>query len=392
MTTLKERANPPEMPPRAHFTILHTEWSDGWGGQERRILSEMTGMAERGHRLILATRSQAALAGRARASGIETVELPFSGKFDLRSILPLARLIRREGIDIVNTHSGIDSWVGAFAARLGGAHLVRTRHLNLPLRRHWYNFVHFMARRIVSCGETMRHNLIDDCGFPAEQVVSIPTGIDFDAFAARRPRAEIRRALALDDTAFVILMVGIIRAVKRHEVALRAFAKFRESTPRAVLLLAGDGPMRGDMERLAQNLGIAESVHFLGHREDVPDLFAAADCALLTSRSEGVPQAVTQGLGCGLPTIATRVGGVPELIEDGKTGLLAESEDVDAIAAGLERLAADPDFARQLGEAGRTHVHRHFSRAAMLDATERLYAELCCPCDVTGQHRGSHES
>ena len=99
--------------------------------------------------------------------------------------------------------------------------------------------------------------------------------------------------------------------------------------------------------------------------------------ALLTSRSEGVPQAVTQGLGCGLPTIATRVGGVPELIEDGKTGLLVAPEDTEAIAAGLSRFAADPDFAHRLGAAGRAHVHRHFSRAAMLEATERLYAEIC---------------
>ena len=364
------------MSAKRRFTILHTEWSDGWGGQERRILSEMTGMAERGHRLILATRAHAQLAGKSRAAGIEVVELPFAGKFDLSTILPLARLIRQESVDIVSTHSGIDSWVGAFAARLSGARLVRTRHLNLPLKRHWYNFVHFMAHRIVSCGEMMRRNLVDNCGFPAAQIVSIPTGIDFGRFVAAQPREAMRQALGLDAQDFVVLMVGVIRAVKRHEVALRAFAKFLESTPQAVLLLAGEGPMIGDMQALAQSLGIAGRVHFLGHRDDVPDLFAAADCALLTSRSEGVPQAVTQGLGCGLPTVATRVGGVPELIEDGQTGLLVESGDIDGVAAALARIAGDPALARRLGDAGREHVYRHFSREAMLDATEQLYEAL----------------
>ncbi len=360
----------------SRFSILHTEWSDGWGGQERRILSEMRGMAERGHRVILATRPHAQLAAKARAAGIEVIELPFSGKFDLRTILPLAQRIRRDHIQIVSTHSGTDSWVGAFAARLGQATLVRTRHLNIPLRRHWFNFVHFMARRIVSCGETMRRNLIDNCGFPPEQIVSIPTGIDFPAFVARRSRSAVRQELGLDESAFVILMVGVIRAVKRHEVALRAFARFLPSSPKAMLLLAGDGPMRGDMQRLAAELGIENNIRFLGHREDVPDLFGAADCALLTSRSEGVPQAVTQGLGCGLPTIATRVGGVPELIEDGKTGILVEAGDVAAIAEALAKFVGDPDFARQLGNAGRAHVFKHFSREAMLDATEQLYREL----------------
>lgn len=359
-----------------HFSVLHTEWSDGWGGQERRILSEMTGMAERGHRVILATRSHAKLAAKSRAAGIEVIELPFAGKFDLRTILPLARRIRQDNIEIVSTHSGTDSWVGAFAARLGKATLVRTRHLNIPLRRHWYNFVHFMARRIVSCGETMRRNLIDNCGFPAGQIVSIPTGIDFPAFVAQCSRASTRQQLGLNESAFVVLMVGVIRAVKRHEVALRAFAQFLPSCPDAVLLLAGEGPMMGDMQKLAAELGIENSVRFLGHREDVPDLFGTADCALLTSRSEGVPQAVTQGLGCGLPTIATRVGGVPELIEDGKTGILVEAGDVEAIAAALRKFVADPAFARQLGDAGQAHVFQHFSREAMLDATEKLYREL----------------
>ena len=358
------------------FRILHTEWSDGWGGQERRILSEMTGMAERGHHVILATRAQAKLAAKARAAGIEVTDLPFTGKLDLRTILPLVRRIRRDDIQIVSTHSGTDSWIGAFAAHLGKATLVRTRHLNIPLHRHWFNFVHFMAHRIVSCGETMRRNLIDNCGFPPDQIISIPTGIDFQTFVAERSRTGVRQELGLDDDAFVVLMVGVIRAVKRHEVALRAFAKFLPGSPQAMLLLAGDGPMLSDMQRLTVELGIASNVRFLGHREDVPDLFAAADCALLTSRSEGVPQAVTQGLGCGLPTIATRVGGVPELIEDGKTGILVEAEDIDAIAEALGKFVVDTAFARRLGEAGQAHVFKHFSREAMLDATERLYGEL----------------
>jgi len=358
------------------FNILHTEWSDGWGGQERRILSEASGMAERGHHVWIATRSNAALAARARAADIKVIELPFSGKFDPWTILPLARLIRREHIDIVSTHSGIDSWIGAFAAKLSKARLVRTRHLNLPLHRRWYNFVHFMADRIVSCGETMRRNLIDNCGFHETQIVNIPTGIDFEQFTAQRSRTTVRKELALGEQTFAILMVGVIRAVKRHEIALRAFARFLSSVPDSMLLLAGEGPMTSDTKRLANELKISEHVRFLGYRDDIPDLFTAADCALLTSRSEGVPQAVTQGLGCGVPTVATRVGGIPELIENGRTGLLVEAEDVDGIAAALAHIAADAEFAHQIGKAGRNHAHRHFSRKAMLDATEDLYAGL----------------
>lgn len=358
------------------YRILHTEWSDGWGGQERRIVSEMAGMRARGHRVWLATRPRCIIAGKAREAGIDVVELPFAGKADLRTILPLARLIRREAIDIVGTHSGIDSWVGAFAAKLGGAQLIRTRHLNIPLHRSWHNFVHFMADRIVTCGETMRNNLTNKCGFPAAQVTSIPTGIDFDRFRATHPRPETRSILGIDDKAFVVLMVGVIRAVKRHEVALRAFAQFSRLCPGATLLLAGDGPMQGDMEKLARDLELGESVRFLGHRDDVPDLLGAADCLLLTSRSEGIPQAVTQAMGAALPVVATAVGGVPELVIDGETGLLENAENIDGIAAALTRLYREPAFRERLGAAARRHVATRFSLDAMLDATEALYCAV----------------
>ncbi|HEX8988773.1 MAG TPA: glycosyltransferase [Rhodocyclaceae bacterium] len=358
------------------FSVLHTEWSDGWGGQERRIVAEMLGMMRRGHRLLLVTRPDCRIGAEARTLGIPVELLPFRGKFDPTTIRGIARLARRDEYAIVNTHSGVDSWAGGLAAKLAGVKLVRTRHLNLPLKRRWLNFVHYLPDALVTCGEEVRRNLVDNCGFPAGQVVSIPTGIDFGAFRPRHERAATRQALGFADGEFIVLMVGVIRAVKRHEVALRALAALQERLPNARLVLAGDGPMRGDMEALAVQLGLGAKVSFLGHREDVPDLMNAADCLLLTSRSEGVPQAVTQALGLGLPVVATRVGGVPELIDDGRTGLLVPAENADAVAAALARLAADPALARQLGAQGRDHVLAHFSAEAMLDATEALYARL----------------
>lgn len=356
-------------------SILHTEWSDGWGGQERRVLAEMIGMRERGHRLLLATRASAQLGERARAAGIEVVTLPFAGKFHPPTIRGLVRLIRERNIELVSTHSGIDSWVGGIAARLAGVKLVRTRHLDLPLKRRWYNFVHYLPHALVSCGETMRGHLVEGCGFPASEVVSIPTGIDFARFAPSRSREDVRAALGFGDET-VILMVGVIRAVKRHEIALRALAQLCATHPSVRLVLAGEGPMRAAMESLAQTLGLGDAITFLGHRDDVPDLMAASDVLLLTSRSEGVPQAVTQGLGLGMPVVATAVGGVPELVIDQQTGLLVPPENVEAVVAALARLIEAPAFARQLGEAGAKHVRAHFSSAAMLDATEQLYARL----------------
>ena len=365
--------------------ILHTEWSDGWGGQERRILSEMAGMAARGHELILVTRPHSRLRLEVEAQGMSVSTLPMRGPADLFSIHTLARWLRRWGVDVVNTHSGRDSWVGGLAARLARRPvLLRTRHLDLPLRRSWRNFVHYLPDRIVTCGDAMRRQLIEDCGFPPHQLVSIPTGIDFDRFVPRVPRAEVRRSLGLEAADFLVLMAGIIRGIKRHEMALRALPPVLETCPHAHLLIAGDGPMRPDMERLTVELGLSGHVHFLGFRDDVADLMGAVDLLLLTSRSEGVPQAVTQALGLALPVVATAVGGVVELVEHERTGLLVPPEDPESVALALLRVATAPEEARVLAEAGRTHVLARYSLQTMLNRTQQL-------CDtLLAEKRGSH--
>lgn len=357
--------------------ILHTEWSDGWGGQERRIISEMRGMQTRGHTLWLATREHARIRTEAEKAGIPTLILPLRRAVDPGSVLRLRRQLRRLNVEIVNTHSGVDSWIGGLAARSAGTPvLLRTRHLDIPLRRSWTNFVHYLPDRIIACGEAIRARLVDQCGFPPEQIVSIPTGIDFDTFRPQRSREEMRAELGLGDTDLVVIMVGIIRSVKRHAVALETVQKLARNYPNIRLLIAGDGPLREEVQAQAGALGLDMHVRFLGYRSDVADLMQAADALLLTSRSEGVPQAVTQALGLGLPVVATEVGSVPELVRHERTGLLAPAEQPEAIAAQLRRIIDNPDWARRLGAQGRTHVRAHYSLTSMLDATEGLCEHL----------------
>lgn len=371
--------------------ILHTEWSDGWGGQERRIVSEMRGMQARGHELYLVTREQARIRREAEDVGIRTFTLPLRSAADLVSIARLARLLRRLRIQVVNTHSGVDSWVGSLAARAARSPaLVRTRHLDIPLRRGWNNFVHYLPARIITCGEATRRRLVEECGFPREQLASIPTGIDFTRFTPQRERTEVRQTLGRTPGDKIVLMVGVIRGVKRHLLALDVIARLAEEQPNLHLWLAGDGPMHGDVETHAHELGLAERVHFLGYRDDVADLMQAADALLLTSRSEGIPQAVTQALGLGLPVVATEVGGVPELVKHEQTGLLAPAEDVPALTAALRRVLAQPDWAQALAARGRTNVLARYSLDAMIDATESLYAEILA--DAADVSRGARST
>ncbi|MDA8094321.1 MAG: glycosyltransferase [Betaproteobacteria bacterium] len=357
--------------------ILHTEWSDGWGGQEHRIISEIVGMRARGHEVWLATRPQCAIAREAAQRGIPVALFGMRHRADLGTLVRLARFLRRERIEIVNTHSSLDSWLGAFAARLARVPvLVRTRHLNLPLKRGPVHFAHYLPDGVITCGDAMKRRLVEENGFPAQHVTSIPTGIDFSAFRPVRPREAVRGELGLAPSDFVILMAAVLRRVKRHALALEAFADLAHSLPNARLVLAGNGPLRQETERCAEALGIAQRVHFLGHRDDVADLMQAADVCLLTSRSEGVPQALTQAMGLGVPVVATAVGGVPELIMHERTGLLVPPENAPAIAAALKRTAENPAWSNAMAEQGQSKVLSEFSLEAMLAKTDSLFRTL----------------
>lgn len=362
------------------YIVLHTEWSDGWGGQEKRILSEMLGMQARGHTILLATRAHAKIAEKAREAGIVVHTFPFRSNMDVYTIYKLYQLISQYRVQIVVTHSGKDNWCGGLAAKLARVKLVRTRHLAAPLKRNWRHFIHYLADRIVTCGERVRGMLIEQYHFPAMQLVSIPTGIDFTQFIPTDTRDNLRRKWQIATDEWVVVMVGVIRSVKRHEVALRAFAKVIQSWPKARLLLLGEGPLRNDMEALALTLNLQTHVQFLGHREDIPDFLALADCALLTSRSEGLPQALSQAAGMGLPIVATNVGGISEVVIDEQTGLLSAAEDIEAIAANMLRLAKNPRWANAMGSRGKEHALAHLSLHTMLDKTEQLYYSLAIHC------------
>lgn len=357
--------------------ILHSEWSDGWGGQERRILLECEGLQARGHYVEIVTRESCWIAKQAEIRGIPVSFIKMRRNFDPAATIQLARHLRKGRFDILNTHSGIDSWIGGLAAKLAGTPvLVRTRHLHIPFWRSPLNFVHYLPDRIFCISESMRHILIEERGFPAKQIINIPTGIDLENFVPTSSRAVVRTKLEVPENHFVVLVVGVIRSVKCQDIALTAFAQMIAAGIKSTLIIAGDGPVRQEMERLAERLNITKHVRFLGQRDDIPDLMQAADVLLLTSRSEAIPQVLNQALSLGLAAVATAVGGVPEVIIHENTGLLVPPNAVDAVVAALLRLIHEPMLAKKFAVAGRRHVIKRYGLLRMLDDTERSYCEV----------------
>jgi glycosyltransferase involved in cell wall biosynthesis len=362
------------------LSIVHTENSCGWGGQEIRILTEARGMQDRGHRVTLVAPAEAPIAPAGERIGIPVVRLDIRRKRlscfgSLRGWL----VANRSRIDVVNTHSSTDSWLVALAcATISDAPpIVRTRHLSTPVHNRpttrWL-YAH-AAAHIVTTGEALRRQLARDNGIPLERVTSIPTGIDLARFVpgdatAARARLDLpdRRTLGI---------VATLRDWKGHEYLFDAIARDRAAWADWTVLVVGDGPYRDPLDRHLAALGLAGGVRFAGQQEDVVPWFQALDLFTLPSYGEeGVPQAIMQAMACGIPVVSTTVGAIPEAVDDGVTGRIVAPRDAAALAATLAVLRDDPALRARYGAAAHARAQRDFGIDRMLVRMEALFTSV----------------
>ncbi|MBI1728008.1 MAG: glycosyltransferase [Candidatus Rokubacteria bacterium] len=356
-------------------TVFHTESSPGLGGQELRTLSEARWTAERGWRVLLAGQPDGRFLGQARAAGLEAVGVRMRGAWDLGAVCALQRLIRREQVSIVHTHSSVDGWVGGLAARAAGVPVVRTRHVSIPIRHRWNPVYRRLADRVITSGEAIR-SLVIEAGVDPGRVTAIPAGVDLSEFTGGANDGQAMRE-SLGVARPVIGSVAMFRGSKGHAHLLDAFATVHARHPAARLLLVGDGIRRPWVEGLAKDRGLGEAVVFTGFRADVPKLLRAMDCFVLAStRTEGVPQSLLQAFAAGVPVVASAIGGIPEVVKDGETGILVPPGDAAALAHAIESVLSDGSSASDRARRARRLVEERFSHGAAVSRLLALYDEV----------------
>ena len=364
-------------PPRTALSIVHTENSCGWGGQEIRILTEARGFLDRGHRVTLIAPDEAPIASAAELRGIPVVRLDIRSK-RLADYLGLRRWLadNRGRIDILNTHSSTDSWLSALAcATIGNPPpIVRTRHVSTTIRNRpttrWL-YTHATAH-IVTTGEALRRQLAHDNGVPLSRMTSIPTGIDLARFVPGSA-ADARARLGLPERK-TLGIVATMRDWKGHAVLFEALVRDRAAWGGWQVLVVGGGPDRAELEATSESMGLGDLVRFTGERDDVVPWLQAQDVFTLPSiGQEGVPQAIMQAMACGIPVVSTRVGAIPEAVDDGVTGLIVPPRDIDALGAALAHLRDNAVKRAQFGTAGHARAVASFGIDPMLDAMEKVF-------------------
>ena len=363
------------MAPPSRDTVVMGVQSLGVGGLERVVLDLARGLRGPRRRVLVYSLSpHVPLAPAFAAVGVDVRVVPQHG-LDATLTPRLARALRADGATLVHAHNfGRFFYLGP-AAALAGVPALYTEHSNTRREEHalWLTQrpLSALAARIVAVSEDVRRGLVEDQGLRARRVRVVPNGIDAAPYAAAgAQRDAVRAALGLGG-AFVVGSVARLVPVKDQACQLAALAR----CPQATLVLVGDGPERAALEALAAQLGVTARVRFLGTRHDVPNLLAAFDVFTLSSLSEGLPVAVLEAMAAGLPVVATRVGGVPEAVRDGVTGLLTPPRDAAALGAAWRALES-PQRRAALGAAGRAVVRSRFSLAAMVRAYEALYESI----------------
>ena len=311
---------------------------------------------------------------------------------DLRAIVQLAQLIRNERPTILHTHTAKAGAVGRIAALLArGARppiVVHTFHGHV-LRGYFGRVQTFGFRRLerwlartstslVAVSPEVRDDLVALGVAPASKFTVVRLGIDLPGRVENddAQRREARRQMGLRDEAFVVGWVGRMTAVKRTELVVRALQDLVARNVDAFVVLVGDGPDRDQLERYAHELGVIKRCLFLGYQEDVARFYDAIDVLVLPSINEGTPVSVIEALAARRPAVATRVGGVPDVVRDGIDGFLVDADDRDALATRLAELAADPELRARMGEAGHARVIERYAVARLVDDVDKLYRSL----------------
>lgn len=377
--------------------VLHIITRLWRGGAPNTTLDLVRGLEADGFRQTLATGLAEDpawdLLGTKATAGLRVVTVPALTRevrplTDLRALLALTQLLRRETPDLVHVHTSKAGFLGRLATRLAGRRPVVyspkgsflagyfSRGTTRMLARLDAWAARFTDRIICCTTREVAEYLAAGIG-RAEQYVVIPNGLDTEAYALRAaPPERTLATLALPAGSRPLLCAGRLVPVKGLTTLLRAWPSVLKDEPRAILLLAGEGPDEQPLRAQAAALGLAGSVRFLGFREDIPSLLACAEALLLPSLNEGFGMALLEAMAMGKPVVASAVGGVPELVLDGRTGLLVPPADPGALATAIRRLVEDPRAARQMGEAGRERARMSFSREAFLKGHRELYGEL----------------
>jgi glycosyltransferase involved in cell wall biosynthesis len=336
------------------------------------------GLGAKGHDIVVVCQPCSEMEARAREQGLPVALVTMRSQVDLLAVFRLRRVFGRVAADVVHLHGSRSHALGGLAARRARVPVVVAHKRTISAPRAGY-LTHLRYEcwvdRVICVSDAVSQATLQS-GVRPEKLLVIHDSVDVDRFAPDGDKRSAKRALGYGPDDLLVAQVGQLCGIKGQQVLLAAAARARRSCPRARFVFCGEGPAEAEIRSQAWALGLAEAVKLLGFREDVRPVLAAADVVAMPSFQEGLGVAVLEAMAMGVPVVASRVGGLPEAVPDGETGLLVPPGDERELAEALLRLLADAGLRASMGTRGRELVERQFGRNMMVETIERLYREL----------------
>ena len=354
--------------------ILHIDTERGWRGGERQVLWLTEELARQGHVSVIASRPGEPLALRAMQAGLDVLFCAPHFEGDLFAVLQLRKAISRARIDVVHAHTAHAVGLGALATLGSDVPLVAARRVDFHLRRNFgTRWKYGRAAAIVAISRAVA-TILESDGVPSTRITIVPDGTDVHRQIAPAARETLE---SLGITAGAPLVVQVAQLVPHKDPLnfVRAIAVARARVANVQALLVGDGPLRADVVQTVRALGLGDSLHVAGYRQDADSLLAASDIAVLSSREEGMGSVLLDALVLGKPIVATRAGGIPEVIEHDRTGLLAPVSEPEQLGLAIATLLTDRGLASRLASAAHAHA-ADFSLERLAARTLAVYERV----------------
>jgi len=357
--------------------------SEGYFGVENMLVNLAVALAKQGCRCAVAVLcdvrfNHTEVGDQARARGLEVEIVHCSGRLDWRAVVAIRRLMTEYQVDVLHTHGYKADIYGNFASWSRRVGLIATCH-NWPhpawSMQAYAALDRFFLRtfdRVVVLSEAVA-GALRNSGLPEDKLQAIANGVDVERFREAQPSLKSGSSKANES---LVGFVGRLVPGKGADILLRAAPRVFSRHPNSRFVLVGDGPLRQELESLAERLGVADRVLFTGLREDMPQIYASIDLLVLPSLCEAMPMCVLEAMAAGKPVIATRVGAVPQLIDQDETGVLIEPGDVAGLSSAVLQLLDDPERARCLGAKGQARTIEQFSADSMARQYLQLYSEI----------------
>jgi len=351
--------------------VLHVDTARGWRGGQGQVLLTALGMAARGHSVLLACQDGGVLERRARHAGIDAVAFRFMGDLSPAALFGLRRTVQRFRPEVVQLHDP-HALLPGLAAAAAPIRRIATRRVDFPLRGWPSRAKYRRCQRVIAVSRSIGDVLRSD-GLPAERIRIVYEGVK-----DRAPQTggrEALRAVGIPAQALVVGNVAALTDHKDHATLLAAAAKVVARLPEARFVILGEGELRLALEAQVAQLGLGAYCQFLGFRTDLDLLLPAFDVFCLSSHMEGLGTSLLDAMCFGRPIVATAAGGIPEAVEDGRSGALVPPRDADALAGALVDLLTSPERRAAYGAAGRRLFEQRFTDARMVEDTLRVLEE-----------------